>query len=138
MKNILKPGDESFAPLGFIVVGFIALWAFLSWLEETLLGVSNSVIEALTPMGVSLVVSIVIFVLSIKHIKLMTQILGAFFTKTPSAQKKIAVPVFVALIVTVALIKGTMAGNYAQNVQNFYIKSNNFVKKTSYFNQHNY
>ena len=125
-----------------IIIGglfvLVLLWMFLSWFEETILNFSNSVIETLTPTGVSLMISIVIFIFSIKYIKLMTQILGAFFTKNPSAQKIVAIPVFIALIVAVAFIKGANIDSYTKNVKDFYMKSNKFVEKTSFYKHRQY
>jgi hypothetical protein len=118
------------------IVALRVLWALVSWIEEALLGISNSIIETLTPTGISLILSAVIFYFSIKYIKLIVQLIGSFFTDIPSKQKKIATPLFAVLIVTIVLIKGITVNSYAKNVKDFYNQSNSFVEKTSVFTKY--
>jgi len=125
-----------FLAIAAIIVGLRILWGILSYFEEKLLEASNYIIMTLTPTGLSLIFSVVIFLFSIKYIRQQTLFLGSSLTNKASIQKMIALPIFIAFIIFSAYIKGVNIDSYTDNVRSFYDKSNKFVKKTSLLEQY--
>ena len=125
----MKSDERVVAILGSIM-GMVALaYAVVVTIIIILTMILNSFIDFFTPLGVSIIGSLVVLLGSYKSLIMQTSLLLSFFTKNKSAVAKVALAIVVAITAFSAYVKFTNIEKIEMPIVKFRAMSEEFVHK---------